>query len=65
MIITNITQGTGKYDADILRNEETEMIGDLLLVAIGIILGWFFLPTPEVVRELIAKIPVVGSYMKK
>lgn len=36
----------------------------LLLLAIGIILGWFFLPTPDWVRTLIAKIPFIGAYMK-
>lgn len=41
------------------------MLGDLFLVAIGIVLGWFFLPTPQWAKDLISKIPVIGSYMKK
>lgn len=40
------------------------MLYDLLLISIGIVLGWFFLPTPQWARDIVAKIPFVGSYMK-
>lgn len=41
------------------------MLDNLLMIAVGIVLGWFFLPTPDWARTLVAKIPYVGSYMKK
>jgi hypothetical protein len=40
------------------------MLYDLLLIAIGIVLGWFFLPTPQWAKDLISKIPFLGAYMK-
>lgn len=41
------------------------MLDTLFWIAIGVVLGWFFLPTPDWARTLIAKIPYLGAYMKK
>lgn len=40
------------------------MLEGLLLIALGIVLGWFFLPTPQWARDIISKIPLIGAYMK-
>lgn len=40
------------------------MINDLFFIGVGAVLGWFFLPTPEWARVLVARIPYVGKYMK-
>ena len=45
------------------------MIFDLVYVAIGVFLGWFFLPTPTwaegLLIKLVAKVPFLGSFVKK
>jgi hypothetical protein len=35
----------------------------LLGTAFGLVLGWFFLPQPQAVRDLIAKTPL-GKFMR-
>lgn len=41
------------------------MINDLFFTAIGVALGWFFLPTPQWATNLVAKIPGISAYLKK
>lgn len=40
-------------------------MGDALVwFVIGLVVGWFFLPSPEWARELVKKIPVIGDWVK-
>lgn len=41
------------------------MINDLFFVAIGLVVGWFFLPSPAWARDLISKVPYIGGYVRK
>lgn len=38
-------------------------------IVLGIFLGWFFLPTPQWAKNLmawvVARVPFLGSYLKK
>ena len=51
------------------QRKKSNMIFDLVYVAIGVFLGWFFLPTPTwaegLLIKLVAKVPFLGSFVKK
>ncbi len=41
------------------------MLETIFWIAVGVVLGWFFLEQPAWARALVAKIPGVEKYMKK
>lgn len=41
------------------------MINDLFFLILGMVIGWFFLPSPAWVRSLVSSIPYIGKYVKK
>lgn len=40
-------------------------MSDLIVgFVVGLVVGWFFLPSPAWARELIKKVPVIGDWVK-
>ncbi len=40
------------------------MISAMFWFGVGLVVGWFFLPAPVAVRDILAKIPFLGKYLK-
>jgi uncharacterized protein YneF (UPF0154 family) len=36
----------------------------VLGLVIGLMLGWFFIPAPQVVKTFLASIPVIGTFVR-
>ena len=40
------------------------MFETLFVLFIGMLLGWFFIPQPQFMRDLLMKVPVVRDWMQ-